>query len=596
MSQQVYVDLEPVLRAVENLNSNLHAVDTHIDSVKGTVKYVDRRVRIVYSEIEKLGNEFREFADKQLKANRLGVANTKIVRIRQELEKKFGHYDTIRRHTTGILQAVDLELIRCSTISTVTEELMLDTPNYWLSPCLVAIAAWINDQPELAEKAVREALNRDDEKTSLLFALICRRADRKSSCLKWTERYMANQDEENLDRKAVIVIDAFASGLLGADSDGLVAKQINNWIEVLTEKPGFIESKITQWSDAMNLQREPLPESDYSYLQTYSENWPELKEIMEGANLSTTIFDYFEGIYKQEPSTDSLKAQLDEVLNNLVTGFDDEELPLRKEERLENYVIQFEGDEARAKSNMAIEESAFVIRKDFTQLLIDAAMKPESSGASVATQKLAIALSRDWVTEAYNDIVTKNREKIPNEIDISFESFSCKTTDGENERELVEQFNEHIDEEEATALADFVLSGFEKFCLWGGALIAGIGSVAIISSQPHLGIEFYFGLQLIQLVLGSIAIVAALVMIIFHFSKKRKVKDKRKNIVIKFDEKRVAGEEIMRAVLAEVVDFRSEFEKKDSESEKVIDFLEQLSPDQYVRKMSDSTRKIKVAQ
>jgi len=463
MSQQVYVDLDPVLRAVENLNSNLHAVDTHIDSVQGTVKYVDRRVRIVYSEIEKLANEFREFADKQLKANRLGVANTKIVRIRQELEKKFGHYDTVRRHTTGILQAADLEIIRKSTISTVTEKLMLDTPSYWLSPCLVAIAAWINDQPELAEKAVREALNRDDEKTSLLFALICRRADRKASCLKWTERYLANQDEENLDRKAVIIIDAFASGLLGGDSEGIVAKQIYKWIETLSEKPGFIEKQTTRWSNAINLQRQPLPDSDYSYLQRYSETWPELKESLEGVNLSGAIYDYFEGIFDQEPSTDSLKAQLDEVLTSLVSGFDDEELPLRKEERLENYVIKFEGDEARAKSNMAIEQTAFETRKDFTQLLTDAAMKPESSGASAATQKFAIALSRDWVIEAYNDIIAKNHAIIPNEIDISFESFSCKTTNGQNERELVDKFNEHIDEEQTAALSDFVLSSFEKF-------------------------------------------------------------------------------------------------------------------------------------
>ena len=85
-------------------------------------------------------------------------------------------------------------------------------------------------------------------------------------------------------------------------------------------------------------------------------------------------------------------------------------------------------------------------------------------------------------------------------------------------------------------------------------------------------------------------------MLIYHFTKRRKVKDKRKNIENQFNEKRTAGTEIMRAVLAEVVDFRAEFEEKDSESQKVIDFLEQLSPDQYVRKMSDSTRRIKVAQ
>ena len=52
--------------------------------------------------------------------------------------------------------------------------------------------------------------------------------------------------------------------------------------------------------------------------------------------------------------------------------------------------------------------------------------------------------------------------------------------------------------------------------------------------------------------------------------------------------------EKIRATLAEVVDFRIEFADKDSESEQVIDFLEQLSPNQYVRKLATSNRRVKM--
>ena len=40
--------------------------------------------------------------------------------------------------------------------------------------------------------------------------------------------------------------------------------------------------------------------------------------------------------------------------------------------------------------------------------------------------------------------------------------------------------------------------------------------------------------------------------------------------------------------------FRAEFAEKDAESQKVLDFLEQISPEQYVRKLADSNRRIKV--
>ena len=568
--------IENGLRAINNnlgtLNNNLEVIDNNVDNVNNNVK-------VVYDEVGALARDFHDFVQLQISENNLMKAQQRIIQIRQEIEKRFGHYDIVRRNTTGILQADDLGIVKKDTISNATEELMISTPSYWLAPCLVALAAWINDQPELAERALREGIKRNDEKTSLFFALICRRADRKSAALKWTQRYLANQDEENLDRKTVIILDAFASGLLGADSEGVVSNQMSEWLEHLADKPGFVEQQTKQWSDAINLKRKPLSSDGYTYLRKYSKTWPLLQDIMEGAMLHAEILDYFTAIFEQEVSTDSLKAQLDEILNSLVSEFDDEEIPLRKEEKYNQFVIDFEGDEDRARQNMVVEETAFEEHKDFTQLLTDAAMKPESSHASVSTQKFAIALSKDWISNAYSDVVAQNRMKIPNEIEINVDTFNDKTTDGQNETELISRFNALVDHEKTNALAQTVLSGFEKFCLWGGAVIGGIGIVMIIVGQVLLGI---------------IAIIAGAGMVINHFSKKKKIEQNRQNIEAQFEEKRTKGSQIIRATLAEVVDFRAEFAEKDGESKKVIDLLEQITPEQYVKKLSDSNRRIKV--
>ena len=564
------------LRKIEN---SLGAIHNDLQVLDNGVGTVNENVKVVYDELGNLAKEFHDFVDLQLRANRLGQAETRLVKIRQELEKKYGHYDIVRRTTTGILQADDLGIVKKDTISSATEELMISTPNYWLAPCLVALAAWINDQPELAEKAVREGIKRNDEKTSLFFALICMRAGRKSSCLKWTQRYLENQDEENLDRKTIIVLDAFASGLLGVDSEGVVSKQIGAWLDHLTEKPGFIEQQTKQWSEAISLKRKPMEEDDYTYLRKYSKTWPVLQDIMEGANLHAEILEYFTKIFEQEDSTESVKAQLDEILTTLVTDFDDEELPLRKEEKFEQFVVDFGGDESRARQNMTIEESAFETHKDFTQLLTDAAMKPESSHSSVSTQKFAIALSREWVSDAYNDVTAQNRAKIPYEIEINVDTFNDKTTDGQNEEELVGRFNQLVDSEKANALAQMVLSGFDKFCLYGGAAIGVIGLIMLITGSMFLGL---------------IAVIAGAGMVINHFSKKKKIELSRQSIETQFEEKRKNGTQIIRATMAEIVDFRAEFKEKDSESVKVINFLEQIRPEQYVRKLSVSNRRIKL--
>lgn len=565
------------LRAIEN---NLGAIHRDLEVLDSDVGTVNDNLKVVYDEIGKLASEFSDFVQMQVRANARADAQTRLVQIRQEMEKRFGHYDVIRRTTTGILQTDDLGIVKKDTISNATEELMISTPGYWLAPCLVALAAWINDQPELAEKALREGIRRNDEKTSLFFALICRRADRKQAALKWTQRYLANQDEENLDRKTVIILDAFASGLLGSDSEGLVSKQMGEWLEHLSSKPGFVEQQTKQWSDAINLKRKPLQSNDYTYLRKYSKTWPTLQYIMEGAMLHADILDYFTAIFDQVVSTDSLKEQLDEILNSLVTDFDDEELPLRKEEKLNQYIVSFDGDVKRAQQNMNMEQSAFETHKDFTQLLTDAAMKPESSHASASTQKFAIALSKEWISNAYNDIIAQNRMRIPNEIEINVDTFNDKTTNGQNEAELIGRFNALIDSEKAKALSQYVLSGFEKFCLYGGAIIAVIGLIMMFTNNTFLGL---------------IAIVAGIGMVINHFSKKKKVEANRQSVENQFEEKRKNGSQIILATLAEVVDFRAEFAEKDRESQKVIDFLEQISPEQYVRKLADSNRRIIVS-
>lgn len=572
-------NLSAIENGLRNISDSLGTINNHIEVVDKHVDNVGSNVKVVYDEVSALARDFHDFVQLQVKANALSKAQQRVIQIRQEMEKKFGHYDIVRRTTTGILQADDIGIVKKDTISNATEELMISTPGYWLAPCLVALAAWINDQPELAERALKEAIKRNDEKTSLFFALICRRADRKSAALKWTQRYLANQDEENLDRKTVIILDAFASGLLGADSEGVVSRQMTEWLEHLADKSGFVEQQTKQWSEAINLKRKPLAPDNYTYLRKYSKTWPVLQDIMEGAMLHAEILEYFTAIFEQEVSNDSLKAQLDEILNNLVTEFDDEEIPLRKEERFNQFVIDFDGDEDRARKNMAIEETAYEIHKDFTQLLTDAAMKPESSNASVSTQKFAIALSKDWVSNAYNDVIAQNRMKIPNEIEINVDTFNDKTTDGKDENELIGRFNSLVNSEKMTALQPITLSGFEKFCLFGGAAIGAIGLIMLLSGHVFLGL---------------IAIIAGVGMVINHFSKKKQMEQTRQNIEAQFEEKRRNGTQVIRATLAEVVDFRAEFAEKDAESQQVVDFLEQITPEQYVRKLSDSTRRIKV--
>ena len=107
--------LEQYVISAANLDiieNNLKLLSDHIVEVSSRVDVVDENVRVVYSELTQLAKDFDDFIKVQIRANRKQVAHTELVRIRQELEKKYGHYDIIRRTTTGILQADDLGIIK----------------------------------------------------------------------------------------------------------------------------------------------------------------------------------------------------------------------------------------------------------------------------------------------------------------------------------------------------------------------------------------------------------------------------------------------------------------------------------------------------
>ena len=134
----------------------------------------------------------------------------------------------------------------------------------------------------------------------------------------------------------------------------------------------------------------------------------------------------------------------------------------------------------------------------------------------------------------------------------------------------------------------------EKAMQAGARRIELCDNLAVGGTTPAIGV---IGLMMMisgNVFLGLIAIIAGIFMVLKHKSNIENIETSRKKIEEQYEDKRVNGEQIIRAILAEIVDFRIEFAEKDAESTKVLDFLEQIRPEQYVNKLASSNRKIKI--
>lgn len=550
--------------SLSNLRSDMGTVSNQVDTVGQEL--VNTR-----SELARLEQAFMDFVEADVKARALALAETRQVKIRQELETKFGYYAEVRRQAAGILQAADISIVRKETINSATENLMLSAPRYWLAPALVALAAWLSDNKPLAEKALAEAIRRDDEKTSLFFALITRRAARLNGCRTWLDRYFGMQDPTRLDRQAVVLVDALANGIFCSDIRTQCSKRFENWIEELSQRAGFISEQRKQWNEGL---RSRIPTTDhaarYAYLRQYSPTWIALNESLNGAAMQAEVRDHFKSIFDGAiaPSP-NLMAAVDDLLDKLVKNFDDEELPLRRDERRNQLIIDEDGDKPAAKSRYDLETKALDEQVSFTQLLTNAAMHPETSHASRATQRFAIALSRAWVKDAHQDLTASVRAAVPLQVEIAIDGWQGQTGNTDNENELLVDLSSYIDRRKQDALAAIKL----KFQHWAGLFFG----IALVLMAAKAGFRSF--------ALGSGCL-------IWFFTARFNVKKTQKKLADDYARLKEQSQQALKAVLAEVVEWRRDFVSCDAVSTEVVALLDAITTDQYVLSSHDNARQV----
>lgn len=580
---------------IDKINKNIHAVQAEVAAVGAQAVVTGRDVKDIQRKLDAVETQIKDIKktldymiyDSQMKHN-LSVAETRIVKIRQDLERKYGNYAKVRNTTLGILQASDVGIVRKDTVGFVSDEFMITTPGYWLAPCLVAVSSWINNEHEIADKAVKEAIKRDDEQSSLFFALVCRRAERLNSCYEWTYRYLMNQNPEDLDVKCILVLDAFANGLLGSDAEGKVYGCMRQWVNELEKKENYLQLRIKQWRSMLEGYKEYSFEKDYTYLSHYCLQWNSLRESMAVVGLNRTISNKFSAILCAKVNYSEMKAMLDKVLMHLITDFDKDERPLRDEERKNSLIISYKGDIRKAEGEMKREQAIFDRKCDFTVMLTEAAMgKGEFS--SVSTQKFALSFSRDWILNAYNDINAENDLNYPETV--AFEVNGCKfiSQDGKNEPEVMVQvdreFEKRHDSQARTLKITYdnsIKNAKIRAIVFG--VIAGVMLILGIAA----GVPF---LTILAAVSAAVAGYSA-----YSIKGLRNEYEHRLvqlNADIEKEKATTVGD--IRKVLAQLVNYRREYMLRCDEGSVTVQRIREMTPDKYIYKFDNSKKRVKVS-
>lgn len=570
------IDLSPIVRSInhlaENLQQNIQVVNSNIAVVDEKVETVAQLQSATQDKLDQLYEEFSSFVKADAKQKERQFAQTRLIEIKQDIEKRFGHYDEVRRTTTGILQATDVAIVRAETMRTATEELMINAPGYWLAPALVALAAWFSDNLPLAEKALAEAVRRDDSKVSLFFALVCRRARRGAATSRWLKRYFQIQNPMAMDREVVLMLDALANGVFGGAALTECSLVVEGWLTELEQQAGFVDEQRKRWAERLDVLTPRLGGDEYPTLRAHSPTWPRLEQALALARRNQAVQGFFENMFAGEIVVPpNLEVDVDRLLDTLVTKYDDEELPTRRDLRLQELIVQESGDRDLAKRMMAAEADTFEQQTNFAAMLTNSAMNPEQFGATRATQRYAVSRCRQWIVAAQQDLVARDRAKIPADAELNCGSWKGTSRDGADEESHVATLTAHYE--------DRIREAVEAVALAPAAWIASIaGALLGLMLMSGGGGGILFGL----IVAGAGGA--------YFYTQYNGLEAARTAARQQLEKERDQAIRILKAALAELVDFRRECALEDSKAEGVLTFLESLSSPQFVLQRPEQAR------
>lgn len=495
MSNNVSIDFGPVFRAIDSVRSDVVAVKHSVDIVQSDV-------HSTRSMLDDLRLRFEEFVVNAERTANVQRSETKLSGLKDDLEREFGHWQVVRRTTIGVLQAFDVGNVSNRTVGQISEELMISTPRYWLAPALVALASWSKDEEDLAQVSIEEAYQRDPKKTALFFALVLRRQGRDEMATRWLRHYFAGVDPAAISREFTVVFEAAAQGAFGAGGSHLAAEKLRDWVADLRSDDTVVEAQITRWEEFLAVQSLVIHPDDFPTLQQVSPEWPQLKWLIEHASALPEGVAHFEGVReKLFVGRGRAEDMLDDLLEQLVSDYDPEELPLRREIATHEAIIEEDGDKDRARQRAELAQEGLEETTDAVSLQTMLAMQPETLGASVKTQQIAIGASRGDIVRAVSRYTAHYRANVPPTVGIAlstehsgfarafgFPGWSTRTDVPEPDavRSLTEVWNTAF---QTYLDAQKVATG--KFVLWG--VIGGLAGLLFLFVFWPLGLLILLG-------------------------------------------------------------------------------------------------------
>ena len=544
--------MEALAISAANLNiieDNLGAVAKELNGVVSNVNYMNNHVAEVETKVESLNNEIQKMMHEIRENTIITNARQSIMYNNQEIEKKFGYFDNVRRVTLSLLDAVKYSSIHQNTLKKLREDILLNNPNYWLTNALASLTSWVLDDKQNTYKELNNALRLDEEKTSIFFTLINVKQGRHDTAINWLNKYLSLQNPTNLSKDFVSILDLVASGIFGDEEKRTVLNKIKEWQRALNSNQEIIDKQINTWISY--IEEHETNNMSFHYLPISTKDFNALNDNIFITSSYKKILNKFKNIFTSTPSN----KKVDEILKTLIYEYEEQEQIYQEDNFRNSLLIECNGNREEANKIYQKQKDVFNKKRDIISLLTNIAMYPEQYKVSNETQKIALTLVKEHIKAAYVEI---NKNIKNNDIELSFGEFTTTTKDGSNYLEATKQLD--------TCLSNIYDIEDKNLLL----LLIFIDIVGLLSIFLTLNIPILTGILVIILIIANILIFKN----ISNKQKVRKLEKQRTKEVLSIS---------LEKVFAEITDYSNTLKENQLQYSNLEAYLNNLNVEDYIK-------------
>ncbi len=346
-NSQLRAEIAATVRSVNEADSNLTAYNQQVrnmlESANGTIQKSINQALSSYElqgQIDQLYTRFKS----------VELANKKIRTLNNKKYYDFNNYRTVRKIVTGLMDNLDLSLVSDGVIYKSIERQHLQTPDFWLTPVLISIMAWKNDDRPLADRAVEAAYKLDKKNSSIFYMIFNMRMGRDQAAVRWFLEYQKcslKGSDENTFLMMFSLISKTLSDNVDEETSRLISDYIHRIIVECAEKEGYSEEDVVGLIRGRMLALMRAVSYDLPTLAKYCKDYSAIASML---NLAANNYNILEFILRvvNVPVAER-NTYLKEYLNELLAKPGDVEVDTYDEIEYNELIIRLGGDVDQAR-------------------------------------------------------------------------------------------------------------------------------------------------------------------------------------------------------------------------------------------------------